>query len=194
MGKLSIDEKNYNFAINLAVIETWTNKISRRLHQKLEINIESEGILRASFYALQDSQNVVDQYKQLNNQKMESINYLSLYGVLQALFVQQDSLKDILKWVTGIKFIDWKFEYYELWEIREIRNRTIGHPTNNKGNFYLLSQITLNKYGYRLVKNDKSNKIDSELVKIYDLLIMQEKGILDIMARITKEISKKMNY
>src|SRR5438552_140615 len=54
--------------------------------------------------------------------------YLAVYGLLQALFMQQDALMNLGESLG----IDDKIENYpRLKEIREIRNVSIGHPTRH---------------------------------------------------------------
>lgn len=65
---------------------------------------------------------------ELRIQKGVSARDLYIYGLLQALFLQQDAANGISTALLGKK-IDFKQEYPSLFEIREIRNDTVGHPT-----------------------------------------------------------------
>jgi hypothetical protein len=56
--------------------------------------------------------------------------YIAIYGILQILYVQQDALTDLADGL-GISL-----ELpAELIEIREVRNSSVGHPTNHRGRF-----------------------------------------------------------
>ena len=60
--------------------------------------------------------------------------YLATYGILQALFIQQDAVNYLKISLFGNdKKIDWSnAKYAELAKIRQVRNETIGHPVNTK--------------------------------------------------------------
>jgi len=66
------------------------------------------------------------------------IKYLLLYGVLQSMFIQQDAFLDIYYEIitSEEKFSKFKKNFFDkypiLKEIRDIRNKAIGHPTNKE--------------------------------------------------------------
>ncbi|MCX5801286.1 MAG: hypothetical protein NTX17_07870 [Candidatus Eisenbacteria bacterium] len=77
--------------------------------------------------------------------------YLLIYGVLQALFLQQDAVENLCEAL--------KLDYTPdplLNEIREIRNDSTGHPTKRGGGqgrtFNFISRISLSKVGFDLMK------------------------------------------
>ena len=57
--------------------------------------------------------------------------YLRLYGVLQAVFLQQDSITNLYEiFVDKFENIILNIDYWK--EIRELRNLTVGHPIEMK--------------------------------------------------------------
>jgi hypothetical protein len=74
-----------------------------------------------------DSQAAIDAFGQQGSEALdEGSVYLAIFGLLQALFVQQDAslhLAESLHLPVDIK------QYPRLKEIREIRNDAVGHPT-----------------------------------------------------------------
>lgn len=75
--------------------------------------------------------------------------YLYIYGLLQALFLEQDAANGISVSLFG-KAIDWQNEYQGAFAVREIRNDVSGHPTNRfngKTSIYLV-RTSLLGYGY----------------------------------------------
>jgi len=58
------------------------------------------------------------------------MNYLRLYGVMQAIYAQQDALKHIGTAIGAP--LEFKGKYRRLGEIRFLRNVAIGHPSRNK--------------------------------------------------------------
>jgi hypothetical protein len=84
-------------------------------------------------------------------------HYLGVYGLLQALFIQQDAvthLAEALSIPVDIR------RYPRLVEIREIRNASIGHPTkqDRRGSqptaFHFISRPTLSRQGFHLLSFD----------------------------------------
>lgn len=77
--------------------------------------------------------------------------YLFTYGLLQALFLQEDAANSLSKVLCKTK-IDFKSLYPEAFKIREIRNDIIGHPTNRDNGchcFYLVQcSMTKNTFSY----------------------------------------------
>jgi len=57
--------------------------------------------------------------------------YLLTYGLLQAMVLQQNAVKYLKKSVLG-KDINFKKNYPDLFQIRRLRNETIGHPIETK--------------------------------------------------------------
>jgi len=113
--------------------------------------------------------------------------YLYIYGLFQAMVVQQDAVKDIF---TSLDIASPIKNDAELREIRNLRNDCIGHPTTrNRGveprsnSFYSLNwskdHFTLNRTYY----GDK----DNEIIEIYPReLIKKQRG--KISQAITKAI------
>lgn len=104
------------------------------------------------------------------------LKYIFTYGLLQALFIQQDSIRHLSE------AFDIEFELTDrLKEIRSLRNASIGHPTKNqtKGSTYYnyISRITLSKAGFTLMRS--SNQGNSEFVdiEIYSIIDDQLKDI-----------------
>lgn len=58
--------------------------------------------------------------------EITGMNYLRLYGVLQAIFLQQDALR-LIGDAIDIP-IDFKKDYWKLNQIRTLRNLAVGHP------------------------------------------------------------------
>jgi hypothetical protein len=111
------------------------------------------------------------------------IRYLLAYGLLQAIFLQQDAIQH-LALSLGIPFSlpD------ELKEIRDLRNDAVGHPTNrNRGkSFHHISRVTLSTHGFQLLSNYSDNSAsDIRDVKYKDILSIQshfcEKLLLQIL-------------
>ncbi len=83
--------------------------------------------LWSAFDNIRYSQSVIDEYNENSDDKR-----LNIYGILQALFVQQNAIKHLEESIE-INSLDFK-NYPDLLEIRKIRNETTGHPSETKKN------------------------------------------------------------
>lgn len=150
--------------------------------------------VKSSLYVLEDTQLILNLYKKskiankpLSNWLDEKAkNYLLIYGILQALYIQQNAIISICTALDIFPKII--LGNSKLSDIREIRNSSTGHPENridDSKNF--ISQMSVSQYNFSFlqVKNNKSEIIK---VNIKDLIQVQEKnfdGILDkIMLKI----------
>ena len=83
--------------------------------------------LWSAFDNIRYSQSAIDEYnKNTDNKK------LNIYGILQALFVQQNAIKHLEESIE-INPLNFK-KYHDLSNIREIRNEIAGHPSETKKN------------------------------------------------------------
>ena len=82
--------------------------------------------LWSAFDNIQDSQKAIEQFP------IDNADYLGVYGLLQAMVVQQDSIQKLMS-ALGQVPIRWS-DYLELKEIRDVRISTVGHPTDIKKN------------------------------------------------------------
>lgn len=116
------------------------------------------------------------------------LKYIYTYGILQALFIQQDAIRHLSNaFSVTVTPSD------RLKEIRLIRNAAIGHPTehNVKGIKYYnyISRMTLKKWGFTLQRTSESGNnsfIDVQL----DLLILEQLQEIFISY---KKIALKLN-
>lgn len=102
--------------------------------------------------AIQDTEDAIQAYEVHPPTRSTGERYLLLYGLLQAMFVQQDALKSIAL-ALKINFEEDK----ELKEIRETRNETVGHPTEirrKKVKYYAtISQTSVTKSHFQYFKS-----------------------------------------
>ncbi len=108
--------------------------------------------------------------------------YLAVYGLLQALFVQQDAVINLCECLSIPEAIN---NYPRLEKIRGVRNDTIGHPTKrgtkNKPTYHFISRPTLTYDGFQHVSFDSNGKPDSEDVRISDLIGDQKTYLSEIL-------------
>lgn len=106
--------------------------------------------LCSSLDTIQDSQEAIDFYEQLDEFTGNNGGYLYVYGIMQGLILQQDSANS-LEDALFKKKLNWKEDYPTLYNIREQRNNSIGHPTRrgNDDSFHMIARYSINKSGFR---------------------------------------------
>ncbi len=140
----------------------------------------------ASMDIIGDTQLAIDFYSTLP--KFNSINggYLYIYGLLQALFVQQDACLHINNVITGEK-INWKSDYPILFDIREIRNMSVGHPgSRGDKSFHHISRISISKDSFEMLTyySDENSKSELKKISIKRIIGKQNELVVDILSSI----------
>ncbi len=124
------------------------------------------------------------------------INYILAYGVLQAIFLQQDAIKH-LALSLGLPFKLPK----KLREIRELRNDAAGHPTHRDVNkkkgiksFHHISRVTLSKKGFQLLSTySNRDSFDFRNIDLYELIKIQSKFAEELLTEILGALRKNEN-
>lgn len=120
------------------------------------------------------------------------LKYIYTYGILQALFIQQDAMRHLSE------AFEIKFELSEkLKQIRAIRNASIGHPTKNKvrGSTYYnyISRITLSKYGFTLMRcfeQGRTEFVEVDLFSIFSKQLQEIEASYKLLAEKLAEADK----
>ena len=118
-----------------------------------------------------------------------SERYLRIYGVMQALFLQQDALDDLIKAIhpaTNISVKD------ILKDIREVRNASIGHPTRmgRKGTLWThgIVQNSMRKEGFELLSYPKWEGKTFTYVPVLELIEKQRAEAVRILSEVVEEL------
>jgi hypothetical protein len=134
-----------------------------------------------------DSIYAIRSFQELAFPEDSGLKYIYTYGLLQALFLQQDALRHLSE-AFNLPYTPSQV----LLDIRGIRNASIGHPTkqNQKGQrFYnYISRISMSKNGFDLLRHTENRSFDMVNVKI-------EKMIKDQLTEIVvgyKHIAEKL--
>lgn len=117
------------------------------------------------------------------------LKYIYTYGILQALFIQQDAMKHLSE-AFGISFE----QSEKLKKIRTIRNAAIGHPTKNNVksiNYYnYISRISLHKWGFTLLQSSGKNDSHFITVKLDDLMSEQIQEIASAHTALNEKLAE----
>lgn len=123
----------------------------------------------SSLDAIGDTLYSIHDYLEAVYPESVGLKYIYTYGLLQALFIQQDAMRHLSE------AFDIKFELSEkLDRIRKLRNASIGHPTKNnvqKSTYYnYISRMTLSKAGFTLMRSYEQDRTEFIDVDIFSIL------------------------
>lgn len=140
--------------------------INRTEKQALLLKKQKEWIkLTAALDVLEDSSFAVDYYVCSDYPSEVPGKYLFIYGLLQALFLQQDAVKGICDALL-CRTINYSEDYPAASAIRELRNDVAGHPIDRSGRRYVyLVQLSLSKKSFEYIIEDPDNNA-SEFVSV----------------------------
>lgn len=116
----------------------------------------------------------------------DGLKYIYTYGILQALFLQQDAVRHLSE-----AFVVSYPESPTLMRIRDIRNAAIGHPTKQnikKATHYnYISRISLSKTGFTLLRSSPED--DTKFVDV-DVTGIVEEQLRDIEVALSSVADK----
>lgn len=144
--------------------------------------------LCASLYAIEDAQSAIDAYTEYEFPPDISGKYLYIYGLLQALYLQQDAANG-LSIALFDKKIDFRKDYPAVYEIREIRNDTTGHPTGRNRkidagqSFVQIAQASMDKhsFSYAIYKESNDYVFEEKIVDLDKCILEQKKSVINIL-------------
>lgn len=120
--------------------------------------------------------------------------YLLTYGLLQALYVQQDAVDFLKQALFGRdkRILWWKDKKYtELNKVRELRNETVGHPVNNKNLVSChIDRSTLSPEGFEYALWDNASYKRKKVI-FADILNLQNEYLSIELQSILKELIKE---
>lgn len=148
--------------------------------------------ITASIDVLEDSSWAVEYYVENDYPSDMKGKYLFTYGLLQALFVQQDAADNIYR-VFFDKKIKWDKEYPIAYGVREMRNDVTGHPLNRDNHFFVyLVQMDMTKESISYLKDDvDSEKHQSVKVNLMDSIEDSAKCINHVLSRVLEKLDSE---
>ena len=141
--------------------------------------------LCSSLFVIEDSDLAIDAYPNNEFSKDGGEKYLRLYGLFQALYLQQDAVKHLCE---SLGLSNNLIANPKLKEIRDIRNDSIGHPTKrgNYKSYHFISRVTITKTEFQLVSKHENSKTTSRDILIIDLIKEQRKYLSKILKKVIK--------
>jgi len=130
-----------------------------------------------------DTTLAIDHFNKTGIGQDEGEKYLRLYGLLQAVYLQQDAIKFLFQTIKKCfdeknKLKDWKNYQLNSWnELRSYRNLSIGHPIENKTfkrgktKRVFISRVTISSDGFQLIICDAGTDGDQfQYIQLKDLI------------------------
>lgn len=141
--------------------------------------------------AIGDTELAIGAYEKASNPPTVAAIYLLVYGLLQALFIQQDAVENLCQALT-INCAPHKL----LEEIREIRNDSTGHPTKRGGGkgwaYNFIGRSSLTKEGFDLITTFPDDRrplfrhVSIEPL-IEDQREVMQKALTEVLSRLKEE-------
>lgn len=144
--------------------------------------------LCSSLDVIGDTTHAVDSYEQIDWPIDIGQRYLLTYGLLQALFLQQDAVRDLCI------VLNFPFKRDDVLDrIRRIRTTAVGHPTKtNKGSSHFISQISMAKEGFTLLSAYSDSRRDLfEEISVLDLIQRQRSSIERVLTKLLERLNNE---
>lgn len=121
----------------------------------------------------------------------DGVKYVFVYGVLQALFVQQDAVQNFHEALNMPYTQD-----PSLKNIRDTRNDSVGHPTKRGGgqghSYNFISRITLGFQGFQLMTIDRGRPQPRfKDVNVPELIATQRDVFVDVLDNVIKTLENE---
>lgn len=142
--------------------------------------------LCSSLDVIEDSDLALSAYIDSKFEEDDGEKYLRLYGLLQALFLQQGAVKNLSE---SLELPNDLSTYSKLKEIRDIRNDSVGHPTKrgrNDKSYHYISRISITKSKFQLISYYENSKTIFRDILVIDLIKEQRKYLSKILKKIIK--------
>ncbi|MCP4978283.1 MAG: hypothetical protein GY931_19215 [Maribacter sp.] len=143
----------------------------------------------SSLDVIGDTIYAIGSYEAADFPKDYGLQYIYTYGLLQALFLQQDAIRHLSE-AFGIELASSQI----LLDIRGIRNASIGHPTKQKQKgtrFYNhISRVSMSKAGFDLLRYSEPREYDMVNVDIPTMVREQLSEIITGYTEIANKLSE----
>jgi len=176
--------KSYIAKIRELINKPILNSLLSKDHKKWNL-------MCGSIDALESAQLAIDSYNCLNKDNIKGIGqHLIIYGLFQALYVQQDSALNLcisLDISAHKNEEDLKLQYPELYEIRQLRNKGIGHPSRerktNNTHSMLIENDSITLYSYT-----ETGEFSFTPYKISDCIEKQNQSLCGVLQKVIEKM------
>ncbi len=135
----------------------------------------------SSLDVIEDTQLAIDFFQEATSPNEEGEKYLRIYGLLQAMYLQQDATAN-LGGSFGLKVVPRK--YPDLGFVRDVRNEAVGHPTKKETqknvSYHFIHRIRVSREGFTLGTESKLLS-GTKSILFSDLITKQNSGIVTLL-------------
>ncbi len=144
---------------------------------------------------IEDTEAAISSYLELDEFDAFKGGYLYIYGILQALFLQQDAVSNLYDGIFATdNYLNVMLnKHRSLKDIREIRNNSIGHPTNRNGkSYHSIVQHSICKTGFDLSSDFDEDRIQFSFINILEIINTQAKEINSVLNLIVSTLKEEI--
>jgi hypothetical protein len=161
-------------------------------HQKkLRRNLPRWNQFRSSLTAIRQTHRAIEAYNRSNGELSDDQRYLAIYGLLQALVVQQDAMCHLAE-ALGTQPVLMN-RHKRLEEIRNIRNWTVGHPTKidryDTHSHHAIKRPQLGRGGFSLYSAFDDGREQYTYVPLLQLARLQRR----VVSRLLRDVLRELN-
>lgn len=183
---------------------TFPSRVAQ-LHEEIHSFIEASGLknqllhdqkrwgkLSSALDLLRDTQLALEAFLNLHPdievEDTKGDQYLAVYGALQALFLQQDALGHVHE-VLEVPFSPDE----TLREIRDVRNDSVGHPSNRRGgqSFHYIGPFSISRRGFQLMSVPASGGPTFREIDLFALAARQNDSMGDALEELLKLLRER---
>lgn len=182
-------------------IQETCNQLNEEIHNSLFLNnylsITPGDYERAftSIDLIEDCQNAVEEFENLSENNFRTRSTLYIYGILQAMYCQQDGLFHLYTTILN-KDIKNVYDFFQIYqfnkEIREVRDDIAGHPTDRKKGkeFYFIGKGPNTKYQFSYAGyTPHFRKVD---VNLKQFILVQSDFVMLVLKDIRSSIAEQI--
>ncbi|HUY13948.1 MAG TPA: hypothetical protein VMX16_10030 [Terriglobia bacterium] len=162
-----------------------------RRRQQLVARSADWNMLTSSLDVIGDTELAIEAYLSSPEARDHGGQYLLIYGILQVLFVQQDALQHI---AAALRF-PYK-PYPELFDIRDIRNKTVGHPTKKDRpgaapqSSHHISRPSINRTYFQLLSTYEDGRVEFTAVNLRELIVKQRHIVRNVLSQVVNSLQE----
>ena len=148
--------------------------------------------LCASLDVIGDSQLAIDAFPTAATTRNHGALYLSIYGLLQACFLQQDAIQHLCE-ALGLE--DTYKDHPQLLIIREIRNDAVGHPTKRlpkpPHRYCSISRVSMSAAGFQMLVEEAETS-EFSYVSLPDVIADQRTYTRELLSSILAKLKREL--
>ena len=184
----AVDRRIRGITRHLHEIQAWVEKPEVRQTLRRELSRYNQAL--ASLQALKQTHVAINSFNERGNEFNEGERFLAIYGMLQALVLQQDAVCHLVEALrtTPVRLN----RHRRLDEIRNIRNWSIGHPTKiDRGDVFshhAIARPKLGRGGFSLHSTFDDGRQQYMYVPLPQLARLQRRVISQVLRNILAEV------